>query len=332
MTGVKGSRKVGDNGTLLSAASAIRSASEISLACHVGPDGDALGSMLGLAEAASDAGKIAKASFGSPFVVPDNLSFLPTEYLVAPGDLPAQPEILVVLDAGSADRIGELASNAGKAKTVVVLDHHVTNQGFGDIAHIDPTAAATGEIVFDLLKLTGWKVTPSIANSLLTAVVTDTGRFQYSNTTPRTLEIASALVEAGAVPNLIGQRVYEEAPFGYLIAVGSALSRAELNEELSVVSTVIGEEDLKTAGIDWGDIDGLIDTIRLAREADTAVLAKAHGDGRVKISMRSRGTTDVGSLAASFGGGGHRLAAGFTAEGDPNLVVSQVVAKLGEFR
>jgi phosphoesterase RecJ-like protein len=321
-----------DKAVLLAAATALEEAAEISLACHVGPDGDALGSMLGLAEAASNAGKIVKASFGSPFIVPDNLSFLPTDYLVAPGEMPAQPDVLVVLDVGSADRLGELASNAGKAEIVVVLDHHVTNAGFGDIAYVDPTAAATGEIVFDLLELSGWDVTPSIANSLLTAVVTDTGRFQYSNTTPRTLEIAAALVEAGAVPTLIGQRVYEEAPFGYLIAAGAALSRAELNEDLSVVSTVINEEDLATAGVDWGDIDGLIDTIRLAREADTAVLAKAHGDGRVKISMRSRGATDVGSLAVSFGGGGHRLAAGFTSEGDPLEVVGQIVAKLGEFR
>lgn len=321
-----------DHGILRSAASAIAGASEISLACHVGPDGDALGSMLGLAEAAANAGKSVKASFGSPFIMPDNLSFLPTDHLVAPGDLPKRPEILVVLDVGSADRLGEVASNAAKAKTVVVLDHHVTNEGFGDIAFVDPDAAATGEIIFDLLEMIGWKITPSIANSLLTALVTDTGRFQYSNTTPRTLEIASSLVAAGAVPTLIGQRVYEEAPFGYLRAAGSALGRANLDEGLSVVSTVITQEDLKTAGVDWGDVDGLIDTIRLAREADTAVLAKAHSDGRVKVSMRSRGATDVGALAASFGGGGHRLAAGFTVAGEPDVVISQVVSKLGDFR
>lgn len=321
-----------DREVLKSAASAVTGASEISLVCHVGPDGDALGSMLGLAEAASNAGKSVKASFGSPFVVPDNLSFLPTDHLVTPQELPKQPEVLVVLDAGSAERIGELATNADKSEIVVVLDHHVTNEGFGDISYVDPGAAATGEIVFDLLELAGWDLTPSIANSLLTAVVTDTGRFQYSNTTPRTLEIASKLVAAGAVPTLIGQRVYEEAPFGYLKAAGAAMDRAKLDEELSVVSTFISEDDLETAGADWGDIDGLIDTIRLAREADTAVLAKLHSDGRVKVSMRSRGATDVGSLAATFGGGGHRLASGFTTEGDADAVVSQVLAKLGEFR
>ena len=321
-----------DQEVLKSAASAITDASDISLVCHVGPDGDALGSMLGLAEAASNAGKKVQASFGSPFVVPENMSFLPTNHLVSPQDLSKRPEVLVVLDAGSADRIGELASNARKAKTVVVLDHHVTNEGFGDISFVDPSAAATGEIVFDLLELADWDLTPSIANSLLTAVVTDTGRFQYSNTTPRTLEIASKLVAAGAVPTLIGQRVYEEAPFGYLKAAGAAMDRASLDKDLSVVSTYITHQDLLGAGVDWGDIDGLIDTIRLAREADTAVLAKMYGDSRVKVSMRSRGATDVGALAVSFGGGGHRLAAGFTTEGNADTVISQILAKLGEFR
>lgn len=321
-----------DREVLRSAASAITGASELSLVCHVGPDGDALGSMLGLAEAASNAGKSVMATFGSPFVVPDNLSFLPTDHLVKPQDLPSQPEVLVVLDAGSADRIGELAANAGKAEIVVVLDHHVTNEGFGDVSFVDSGAAATGEIVFDLLELAGWDLTPSIANSLLTAIVTDTGRFQYSNTTPRTLEIASKLVAAGAVPTLIGQRVYEEAPFGYLKAASAAMDRAVLDEDLSVVSSFITEHDLEAADADWGDIDGLIDTIRLAREADTAVLAKVHRDGRVKVSMRSRGATDVGSLAASFGGGGHRLASGFTDEREVDAVITQVLAKLGEFR
>lgn len=324
--------KVTDRENLQAATSAIVGADSLALACHVGPDGDALGSMLGLAEAAANAGKVVKASFGSPFAVPDNLAFLPVEHLVPPGDIPKKPEVLVVLDAGSSERLGELSSNAARAETVVVLDHHVTNEGFGDIAIVDPSAAATGEIVFDLLNLAEWEITPSIATSLLTALVTDTGRFQYSNTTPRTLQIASELVASGALPTTIGQHVYEEAPFGYLVAASAALARATLDEELSVVSTSILQEDLNAAGIDWGDIDGLIDTIRLAREADVAVLAKTHDDGRIKVSMRSRGATDVGSLAASMGGGGHRLAAGFTADGDPDTVIARVLAQLGNYR
>lgn len=314
------------------AARAIEEASKISLVCHVGPDGDALGSMLALAEAAASHGKEVQASFGSPFVVQDNLSFLPVSHLVPPGDFDESPELMVLLDAGSPDRIGELAANAKAADKVLVLDHHVTNEGFGDIAVVDPGAAATGEIVYDILLLLDWPITPQIATSLHTALVTDTGRFQYSNTTPRTLEIASELIAAGAEPARIGQHVYEEVPFGYLQTAAAVLGRAHLDVDMSVVSSHVTEDDLSASGIGWADIDGLIDTLRLAREADTAVLLKQHSDGRVKASMRSRGRTDVGSLAAELGGGGHRLAAGFTIEAELGDVLAQVMSRLTSHR
>lgn len=315
------------------AAAAIGGADSLALACHVGPDGDALGSMLGLAIAASNAGKRVTASFASPFVMPPGLEFLPDDLLVPPGKFPTEPEVMVVLDAGSAERLGELGSNAGAAVTVVVIDHHVTNEGFGDIAVVDPMAAATGELVYDILEILEWEITPDVALCLHTALVTDTGRFSYANTTPRTLRIAARLVEAGAVPNLISRHVYEEAPFGYLKAAGVAMERAELDAELRTVSTIVTDEDLEANDIDWGDTENLIDLLRLAVEADTAVLVKAHSDGRVKVSLRSRGDTDVGALAAAMGGGGHRLAAGFTTtEGGPEEVRVKVLAAIGDYR
>lgn len=304
----------------------------LALACHVGPDGDALGSMLGFALAARDAGKEVVASFGSPFAIPSGLEFLPVETLVPPGAFPSAPETMVVFDVGSAERIGELAANAAKARTVVVIDHHVTNEGFGDVSLIDHEAAATGELVYELLGALGWPLTPQIALCLHTALVTDTGRFQYSNTRPRTLEIGANLIAAGAEPAVIGRHVYEEAPFGYLKASAIALGRAELDHELGVVSTIITQEDLDAVGLSWGDTDNLIDLLRLPVEADTAVLVKRHDDGKVKVSLRSRGATDVGSLAASMGGGGHRLAAGFTFEGQPEDVRRKVLASVEAYR
>lgn len=314
-----------DHSVLEEAARAIAGADEIALACHVGPDGDALGSMLGLALAAANAGKKVVASFGSPHVLPPSLAFLPTHLIVAPEDFPPRPELMVVLDAGSADRLAELGSNASDAGTVVVVDHHVTNEGFGDIGVIDPTAAATGELVYRLLEILDWKITPEIALCLHTALVTDTGRFSYSNTTPQTLRIAADLVEAGAEPSIVGQHIYEEEPFGYLKAVAIATERVALDVERRVVYTWIGNDDLVKAGIDWGTTENLIDLIRLAVEADTAVLAKVHDDGRVKVSLRSRGGTDVGALAASMGGGGHRLASGFTVDDGEVATVLQAV-------
>lgn len=314
------------------AAEAIAGAETLVLACHVGPDGDALGSMLGLALAAEANGKKAIASFGSPFIVPPSLSFLPVERLVPPKEVIAEPDVMVVLDVGSAERLGELAGNAHKSSTVVVLDHHVTNEGFGDVAVVDPTAAATGEIVFDLLAHLSWDVTPEIAMCLHTALVTDTGRFQYSNTTPRTLEIAAELVRAGADPSVVGRHVYEEAPFGYLKTAAVAMQRAVLDEDLRAVSTTITSEDLDALGLTWGETENLIDLLRLAVEADTAVLVKGHADGDVKVSLRSRGDTDVGGLAAAMGGGGHRLAAGFTTKGDVEAVREKVLEMIEDHR
>ncbi len=314
------------------AAEAIDGTEALTLACHIGPDGDALGSMLALAIGAENAGKRAVASFGSPFSVPGNLRFLPVEHLTPTQEVEAAPEVMVVLDVGSPDRLGELASQAEKAGTLIVLDHHVTNDGFGDITIVDGDAAATGELVHRLLGELGWEVTQPMAMCLLTAVMTDTGRFQYSNTTPETHRIAAELMVAGADPVPIGQHVYEEAPFGYLVAAGTALSRAELDAGASVVHTFITQADLDQAGIDWGEIDHLIDTLRLPVEADVALLAKVHEDGRVKVSLRSRGGTDVGSLASDMGGGGHRFAAGLTLEAEPAEVVRSIISKVGDYR
>lgn len=321
-----------DPSSLAAVARAIESSESLALACHVGPDGDALGSMLGFALAARNAGKEVVASFGSPFAIGSGLEFLPVDMLIPPGEFPAEPETMVVFDVGSAERIGELASNAGRAGTVVVIDHHVTNEGFGDVALIDHEAAATGELVYELLGVLGWSLTPEIAQCLHTALVTDTGRFQYSNTRPRTLEIGAELIAAGAEPAVIGRHVYEEAPFGYLKASAIALGRAELDADLGVVSTIITQEDLDAVGLSWGDTDNLIDLLRLPVEADTAVLVKGHDDGKVKVSLRSRGATDVGSLAAAMGGGGHRLAAGFTFDGLPEDVRRQVLASVEDYR
>ncbi len=321
-----------DRSVLDSAAEAIADSEELALACHVGPDGDALGSMIGFGLAAQEAGKKVVASFGSPFMVPGNLSFLPTGLLVAPADFPESPPTMVVFDVGSADRLAELGSAAGKAGRLIVVDHHVTNDGFGDIAVIDPEAAATSVLVAKLLKILDWPLTPEIATCLHTALVTDTGRFQYSNTTSSTLQLAADFVAAGARPAQISQKVYEEAPFGYLKAAGIALSRAILDREMRMVSTVITEADLEDAGVDWGDIDNLMDTLRLAEEADVAVLAKVHPDNRVKVSLRSRGETDVGALASELGGGGHRLASGFTFEGTPDQAIGEVRKRIEAHR
>lgn len=311
-----------------SAVSVLAGSESLVLACHVGPDGDALGSMLGLGMAAKAAGKSVVASFGTPYSIPDAYRFLNTDLLVPPSQVPKAPEVMVTFDAGSADRLGELGGVASKAGTVVVIDHHVTNVGFGDVNLIDTEAAATAEIVVALLDRLGWPIDSDIAAALLTGLVTDTGRFQYSNTTPRTLEAAARMVEAGARPEVIGRHVYEETPFGYLHAAGAVLGRAQLDVDRRFVWSVLTIEDLKEAGISSTDTDPLIDAIRTAAESDVALLVKEVDDGKVKGSLRSRGRVDVGAIAVDLGGGGHHNAAGFTFVGSAEAAVEAVRSRL----
>ncbi len=310
------------------AAATIRNAAEVALACHVGPDGDALGSMLGMAWVLRAQGKEVFPSFGEPFVVPDAYRFLPLELLVEPNSVPAEPSLMLTFDAGSSDRLGSLSGPASKATELIVIDHHVSNEGFGTIDLIDPAAAATAEVCVALLKVLGWPVDAIAATCFQTALVTDTGRFQYSNTTPMTLETAAAMVRAGARPEEIGRHVYEEVPFGYLGLASAVLGRAQLDQERRLVWSVMTLADLERAGIGMDDTDPLIDALRVARESDVAALIKEAGENRHKVSLRSRGRVDVGAIAVELGGGGHHNAAGFTFSGSAEDAARAVISRL----
>jgi len=296
------------------AARRIGAADSLVITCHINPDGDALGSALALAHAARGAGVDAVVSFGEPFVVPDIYSFLDITPLVPPGEIPQAPELLVVFDVASPDRLGSLSTSAAAAGGVVVVDHHRTNDGFGDIAVIDPDAAASAQLATYLIDEIGWAIDETVAMCLLTGLVTDTGRFQYSATSGEVMRVAARLIDAGARPEVIGQHVYESAPFGYLGASAAVLGRAVLEEDLGLVWSVVFDADLESAGIGYEDLDGLIDDLRIAREAGVAALLK-QVPGGFKVSLRSRGSTDVGAIAAAGGGGGHHNAAGFTVTG-----------------
>jgi phosphoesterase RecJ-like protein len=303
------------------AADAVAAAGEVAVACHVSPDGDALGSVLALAHAATGAGKRAVASFGAPFVVSAQYGFLDLGPLVPPEEFPAAPEVMVVVDAASPDRLGELAGPASRAGTLIVLDHHVTNPGFGHISVVDPGAAASAELAYHLIRRLGWPIEPPVATALLTGIVSDTGRFQYSSTGPAVLRVAADLMAAGARPDEIGQRLYEWRPFGYLRVAAAVLGRARLEDGL--VWSVLYAADTAAAVVGVEDLDLLIDDLRVAREAEVAALVKEVAEGW-KVSLRSRGRVDVGAIAAAGGGGGHHNAAGFNTGGDLAAAVESI--------
>ena len=310
------------------AAAAIEAASSLAVTCHINPDGDAIGSALGFAHAARKAGKEAVVSFGEPFVLPDQFDFLDQSPLVPPKEFPAEPEVLVVFDVAAPDRLGSIATAAEGAGTVVIVDHHASNDGFGDIAVIDPTGSASAVLATQLIETLGWEIDETAATALMVGIVTDTGRFQYSATDGETMRVAGRLLDAGVRPDLIGTRIYESAPFGYLKVSSAVLGRAELEEEIGLIWSVVWKADLKKHGVAYEEIDGLMDDLRIAREAGTAALIK-EVDGGFKVSLRSRGETDVGAIAVANGGGGHHNAAGFTVEGELDDVLAAIRAGLG---
>jgi len=313
------------------ALAAITEAPRIALACHLGPDGDALGSLLAMTMALGGAGHETVASWGSdPFSVPPHYKYLPgLDLLSPPSSFPMAPELMITFDAGSLERLGSLEPNARAAGKLIVIDHHVSNDHFGTINLIDGEAAASAVIVFELLKRMNAKITKDIASCLYTGVVTDTGRFQYKNTTPEVHRIAAELIAAGAPHVDITQTIYNTHPVGYLRLAAAALEKLEIRDDASMVWTWVTTEDLDRAQVSLEDIEALIDLVRTADVADVAVVLKQQSDGRYRVSMRSKGAADVGSVATRFGGGGHALAAGFTTKnGDPRATIEEIASAL----
>jgi phosphoesterase RecJ-like protein len=303
-------------------------AQRIGIVGHVRPDGDALGSMIALALAARSAGKEAVASFGEPFVLGEEFRFLDQTVLVPPAEFPDDLNLAIVCDTGVLDRVGSVGSAIEGADRVLVIDHHVTPGTIGDVRVVDPHAAATTQLVFELLQRLGWEITQPIAEALYVGLVTDTGRFQYSSTSPEVHRMAADLLAAGVEPAPIGRQLYEEAPFGYFTVVSRVLGRARLEEGAGLVWTTLLREDLRAAGVPWEATEGLIDLLRLATEAGVACLLKETKPGILKGSLRSRGDVDVAAIASAFGGGGHRNAAGFTSELGVDDTIARIVGLL----
>jgi phosphoesterase RecJ-like protein len=296
------------------AAAVLREARSVALACHVNPDADALGSMLGLAAFLRARGTETICSYGNdPLDPPRWAAALPgAETLVHHREVPPEPAVMATFDCASVDRLGPLAAKAMRARELIWIDHHVSNDGVGTIPLIDPTASSTAEIVYRLVRRIGGEVPPEAAACLYAGIVTDTGRFQYEATTPETLRVAAELREHPFDHARLVQSLYEDNGLAYLRLAGLALARLEHRPDADLVWTYLTQADLEEAGVRGPETDDLIDLVRTAREADVAAVIKQQRDGRFKVSMRSRGGHDLARVAAAFGGGGHRLAAGYT--------------------
>jgi phosphoesterase RecJ-like protein len=323
---------VSENGELRRAGDLLGSASEVALACHVNPDADALGAMLGLSAFLRARGVRTICSYGNePLEVPRWASFLPgSDDLVPPGEFPGEPAVMVTCDCASFDRLGTLGSAASRAGALLWIDHHRSNDGSGTVRIVDGDASSTCELVFRLIEAMGGGFGDDVAICLYAGLVTDTGRFQYQATTPETLRIAARLRERPFDHAALVRALYEDNDPGSLRLLGTALGRMTEVPEASVVWTYVTQADFAEAGVGPADTDDLIDVLRTARGVDVAAVLKQQRDGRFKVSMRSRGDHDLSAVAASFGGGGHRLAAGYTSEHGPEVTIERLVAALRE--
>src|SRR5919108_1911781 len=287
-------------------------ASSIAVACHLSPDGDALGSLLALGLALAERDIPLQVGWDDdPIALPRQYDFLPGGDRLVPAPAFRPADVAVALDCAAADRLGRLRERFEKAGVLVNIDHHVSNTKFGGVNAVDEQAASTAELVVQLLARMGAEITSDIATCLYTGVVTDTGQFAYASVTPRTHATAGFLIQRGVRVDEVSQRLYESYPFAYAKILGRVLERATLESAPAFVLSHLTQADLKEIGVTMDDTDDVIDILRTTRDADVTVLFKELDDGTWKGSFRSKGETDVGAAAQKLGGGGHRLAAGF---------------------
>ncbi|GAA2913143.1 bifunctional oligoribonuclease/PAP phosphatase NrnA [Streptosporangium fragile] len=306
----------------------ISSADEIALACHVSPDGDALGSTLAVGLALRAAGKRVTASFGERrFRVPRLLRFLPGQELLAePADYPAAPEVMITFDVPTVGRLGTLTDTTCKARELIVVDHHPSNTGFGTVNLVDPGAAATAVLAEELIDRLGLPIDQAIATCLYVGLVTDTGSFKHSSTTPEVHAMAARLVATGLNTEEIARELWDRSPFGYLKVLGAVLDRVRLEPEVGggLVWTYVTRADRAAYGLPYDEVEGIIDVVRRTDEADVTAVLKEDDDGAWQVSTRSKGGVDVSRVCAALGGGGHAKAAGFTS----HLPLEETIASL----
>jgi phosphoesterase RecJ-like protein len=313
--------------SLAEVADVVRSSEELGLACHHHPDGDALGSMLAMHHLCAANGKGSVASFPEPFVVGPHYAFLPgLERCTPPDEFPQAPDVLMTFDLGTPARLGSLQPVVDAAGTVVVLDHHPDNERFGTVNLVDTGVAATAVLVRRLAEELGWDLTRDAALCLYVGLVTDTGRFQYPNTTPDVFHLAEELANHDLPIADITRELFEKHRFPYVQLVSMALARAQLDLDRRFISAWLTADDLDRYDVAFDETEGFIDHLRGCAEADVScVLKEAPGEG-LRVSLRSTGDVDVGAIATDLGGGGHAFMAGFVSEAGISETVERIRA------
>jgi phosphoesterase RecJ-like protein len=300
------------------------------LMTHKDPDGDGLGSMLALGKSLSDAGKEVSLLAQNPIQHPLNL-LKGADQIVNTIDADRDFDAAVALDCAEKSRLGKFENHLRNYRPVINIDHHETNESFGDLNLIEPESSSTGEMVFRLLEDAGLPIGADVAGNIFAAIQTDTGSFRYSNTTAEALRIAAALMELGADPWEISRQVMNSYSLPRLQLLEMALSTIEFHHEGSIASMILSREMFQKTGAQQADSERFVDYPRFIFGVELGVLIREIGKNDCKFSLRSNSWLNVARLASRFGGGGHVRAAGFRFQGSLKDVKNDFLKEAGRF-
>jgi phosphoesterase RecJ-like protein len=309
---------------------ALRDHQRFAVLSHVRPDGDALGSQLALALSLQALGKTVRVWNEDGIL--EKYSFLPhAKLLTKPPAAKEDVDLVVALDTAVQTRLGTALDAVGSAKMMVNIDHHPSNPAYGDLVYVDPASPATGQILFELIADQKLPLTKEVAENLYVAISTDTGSFQYPNTTARTFEIAAELIRIGVDVGRVSQLLYENYPRRRIELLRELLGTMRFEGKGRVASFSLSLEMAKRLGVLPEDNEGLIDHLRAIRGVIVAVFFEELPDGKVRVSMRSKSEkADVCAICMRFGGGGHTLAAGARVRGTLAEVEQKVLEAICE--
>ncbi len=294
----------------------LRQSKQILVATHFNPDGDAIGSLIAMALALDALGKDVTLFNESP--IPAVYRFLPAvDRIVRQVETVDRYDTAVVLDCGDVSRIGALAPALDRIPTLLNIDHHPTNTGFGDARYVDDTACSTAEILYRIFKRLPVAISQDIATAIYTGILTDTGSFRFANTNRTAFAICVEMMEKGVDPYTVAKHVYGTYSLGRIKLLNLALDSIELLNEGRLSVMTLTRDMMTETGTQPEDVDGMINYAKRIQDVQVAVLIQeinGSGSPGFHVSLRSDGSVDVAALAAHFGGGGHHRAAGFTAE------------------
>ncbi|MCW2652066.1 MAG: bifunctional oligoribonuclease and phosphatase NrnA [Mycobacterium sp.] len=311
------------------AAEVLDSARSVNVICHVHPDADSVGAGLALALVLHRDGVDVQVSFATPAQLPESLATLPGgELLVAPSQMRPDADLVVTVDAPSLNRLGALADIALRAREVLVIDHHKSNTLFGSVNYVEATADSTTMLVADLLDAWDKTIDKDVASCIYAGLTTDTGSFRWAS--PRALRLAARLVDLGVDNAAISRDLLDTHPFAWLPMLSRVLETATLHPEAvdgrGMVYVVVSHEDWLANRSE--EVESVVDIVRTTHEAEVAAVFKEIEPRHWSVSMRAK-SFDVANVATGFGGGGHQLAAGYSAEGPIEDVVRELRQALG---